>query len=535
MRAIKMPGRAVYRLLSVGLFGVGVFAQASPASADAILDVNNAMLQIISLTSTALVNGPPEAAREIAEVDTAMFDAVNAASGSHYSSYAYTGGPVANASATAAALQAGYATLQNIFLAPSSPYVQYEGVTGATFYSGVPGAAGYSGNLIGPSNTTMAAVASIIGGLGTELSGLGGGLDVINGTNLGTATANAMIANQSTSGATSAILNGLNVYTPPGSGTTPGVYVPPGGRPAMMPGWGAVTPTGMTSTTLNSIVSTVPAPPAINSSAYASNLLQVECEGTATALPSNIASACVSAGFFPETPQQTQAALFWNDPAGTYTPPGHWLQITDTVAASQGLNLLDEARLDALVALAGNDAGIGAWGIKYQDNYWRPVTAIDDCSNWNPDFTTCDPGWSSVIATPPHPDFLAGHPAFSGAAATVLTDFFGAEGNSIPFCSTSQGYINGSAGFVAPITECFTSFTDASNGFLGAEFSRVDGGIHTPFAVQDALLLGNGVGANIFANDLRPVPEPPGVLILFAACASLAGVMAMRGRRGGTL
>ena len=35
--------------------------------------------------------------------------------------------------------------------------------------------------------------------------------------------------------------------------------------------------------------------------------------------------------------------------------------------------------------------------------------------------------WSSLISTPPHPDYVAGHPAFSGAAATVLASFFGTD------------------------------------------------------------------------------------------------------------
>src|SRR5215472_12291678 len=70
---------------------------------------------VIQQTSGLLTSGPPEVGREIAMVDTAMYDAVNAATGETYKPYAYTGGPVVNASADAAALQAGYTVMQSLF------------------------------------------------------------------------------------------------------------------------------------------------------------------------------------------------------------------------------------------------------------------------------------------------------------------------------------------------------------------------------------------------------------------------------------
>ena len=71
-----------------------------------------------------------------------------------------------------------------------------------------------------------------------------------------------------------------------------------------------------------------------------------------------------------------------------------------------------------------------------------------------------------------------------------------------------------------PIIENFTSFSDASSGPNGAEFSRVAGGIHTPFAVQDALQLGNLIGAAVVANTL--IPEPTSALLLAPGIALLS-------------
>jgi hypothetical protein len=174
----------------------------------------------------------------------------------------------------------------------------------------------------------------------------------------------------------------------------------------------------------------------------------------------------------------------------------------------------------------------------------------------NSAFTTCDPGWTSLIATPPHPDYVAGHPAFSGAGATVLAAFFGTD--NIGFTSTSDTYCNfgtpmldangsitgctvsgsdvpvtqcndvpsggtlfNNSPLICPITEQFSSFSEASSGPSGATFSRVAGGIHTPFAVNDALLLGDLIGADDFANNLQFVPEPATSLLLVPGLSGL--------------
>ena len=63
-------------------------------------DVNNAVVNIIQNTSASLLDGPPEVANEIAMIDGAMYDAVNAATGLTYTPLNYTGGAVAGANPT---------------------------------------------------------------------------------------------------------------------------------------------------------------------------------------------------------------------------------------------------------------------------------------------------------------------------------------------------------------------------------------------------------------------------------------------------
>jgi hypothetical protein len=562
--------------IATGLFHLLATSAFASNNGNVVVDVNNALINIIINTSAALVDGPPEVAREIALTNGAMFDAVNAASGSPYPPIAYGGGTVNGADPNAAALQAAL-TVMNSLYGPNSVYQQYAGVTGATYYPLIPG---YAGALVGPTATQMTEVARQISLINDELTALNPNSTSLS---LGTAAGNAMLALAANDGGQAAVLQTLTPFTPPNVGS-PGVYAPPSNRPAMTPTWGTVLPMGISSLTLSALEATIPVADAANpeslaSQEYALQVLQTECQGSGTGLPSNVASACSAASFAPESAAEAQAALFWNDPGSTLQPPGHWLQIADTIAIQNGLTLLQTAQATAAVGLALHAAGIGAWTIKYQDVAWRPATAIQFSSSWNSYFTTSDSAWKSLIALPPHPDYVAGHPAFSGAAATALAAILGTD--SVTFTTTSTAYCNGGTaarnsrgnvmncvlngvthsmptvcangatatydgdpfyptligctlngvaqsvtgggcnnagsqpvlnpGYMANplyngsplicvIAETFPSLSQASGGFLGAEFSRVVGGIHTPSAVTQALALGNAIGPYIVAS-----------------------------------
>jgi hypothetical protein len=611
--ATRVTPRASQRVIGSRLIVAAVLASLAgtqPARAgNQVTDWNQEFLNITQQTSGNLVAGPPEVAREIAIIGNAMSDAVNAAMGGTNSFYAYSGGTVLAADANVAVAAAAYTALSSI----------YNNAAWQTPISTVTGSATANSSNVTLANNVIlpqltAFLTSDLNSLGLASPGscTGSSSSVCLGFNLGVAAANAVTAKQSTDGAVAAIQNGLLTNKPttgpnllPGtSGTTPGVYVPPAARPEMFPAWGGVTPTSLTSAQLSAAKSSVGGPPAIGSQAYATALLQTECQGSSvgqSGLSATVQAACGAAGFTQTAIQakaDATAALFWNDPGTTVQPPGHWLQIADSAMKSQNSSLLQSAQLTAILGEAQTDAGIAAWGEKYTYNLWRPVTAIRACNpsstsgsvTWNSSFTTCDAAWTALIATPPHPDYLAGHPAFSGAAATVLTDFFGTD--NISFSSTSNYYCNGGkANFnaanlvvsctvtslpgvtpvvsktyyicsatttpnfvdglpvscadgttpggdcntitstgtnngsplICPITETFDSFSDASSGPSGSEFSRVVGGIHTPFSVTDALTLGNQIGTRVALNNGLPdlVPEPSSLSLCAIALLAL--------------
>jgi membrane-associated phospholipid phosphatase len=199
-----------------------------------------------------------------------------------------------------------------------------------------------------------------------------------------------------------------------------------------------------------------------------------------------------SASSTTRTADQTQIALFWKDAAGTAYAFGHWNKIAEGVSAAQGLSLVDDARLFALLNIATADALIASWDAKYTYNFWRPVTAIrfPGDNSLNP-ATVSDPTWTPLIVTPNFPSYMSAHSTVSSAAATVLTSLFGPD----------YAFTTGSDGLPG-VTRSYSSF-DAAAAEAGQ--SRIYGGIHFQFDNRAGLATGSALGQFVFQNFLTPV------------------------------
>jgi hypothetical protein len=179
------------------------------------------------------------------------------------------------------------------------------------------------------------------------------------------------------------------------------------------------------------------------------------------------------------TDEQHAVALFWSDdPGATVTPPGHSVSILTQTLRRRGASLADAAIAYAKLGMAVADAFICCWHTKFQINLLRPVTYIR---------ALIDPAWSSLLTTPPFPEYTSGHSVQSGAAAAVLTDLFGEvaftdhthDDRGLPYRS-------------------FRSFWDAAEE---AAISRLYGGIHFRPAIELGLEQGRCVGEHV--NALR--------------------------------
>ncbi|MEM1386427.1 MAG: tandem-95 repeat protein [Pseudomonadota bacterium] len=187
------------------------------------------------------------------------------------------------------------------------------------------------------------------------------------------------------------------------------------------------------------------------------------------------------------TDDQTQIARFWAAGTGTATPPGTWARIAREVSKAEGLSLSQSAELMLKLNLALADAAIAAWDTKYTYDLWRPVTVLSEGGSVDGTPIAADPTWAPLLTTPAHPEYVSGHSTYSGAAATVLSDFFGDDYAFESTSSTTSG----------PITRSFASFKEAAEE--GGE-SRIFGGIHFDFSNQTGLALGEDVAEWVLAS-----------------------------------
>jgi membrane-associated phospholipid phosphatase len=251
------------------------------------------------------------------------------------------------------------------------------------------------------------------------------------------------------------------------------VPTPPAFAPFLLPQWGFLDCFVM----LDHAQFRPPGPPAPESAEYAEAFNEVKAVGAAVGST--------------RTAQQTEIALFWADNVGTETPPGHWNHIAADVAIAAGNTLEENARVFALLNLALADAAVCAWDAKYYFYNWRPVTAIRHADEDGNPWTEADPDWSSFVPTPPFPDYVSGHSAFSGAAATVLALFFGTD--DFAFTANSDG--------LPGVYRSFSRFSAAAEEAMN---SRLYGGIHYRFANEDGLVAGLGIGEWTFSHYLQP-------------------------------
>jgi hypothetical protein len=187
--------------------------------------------------------------------------------------------------------------------------------------------------------------------------------------------------------------------------------------------------------------------------------------------------------------EQTDLAYFYADNAVMY-----WNRALRSIATAYLTDIGDSGRLFALANIAMADAFITAWATKTQWNFWRPITAIQEGDNDGNDKTVGDPGWQPLIATPNYPDYTSGANNLSGAATTMLANFFGSDKVTFSITSTTpQAIVK---------TRTYDRFSDAADDIVDA---RVYEGIHFLFADVVARRQGKHVANWTFSHILRPL------------------------------
>lgn len=307
--------------------------------------------------------------------------------------------------------------------------------------------------------------------LAVQLATIPDGTAKDQGVAWGTAVAEHILALREDDG------SGLAISYPVFGGVWWWSSTPPANAPALLPQWPYVTPWAMRTGT---DCRTSGPPPTPTEASYRQAFNEVKRLGRATGSQ--------------RTEEQTEIARFWDDGAGTNTPPGHWMEIAQGFIVERDLDLVDSARTMALVALTVADAAIASWDNKFHYHHWRPVTGIRQAANDGNADTSPDTEWSSLLTTPPFPAYTSGHSTFSGSSARILGYLFG---DASPFEIGSDG--------TPGVTRAFESLSQAAEE---AGQSRIYGGIHWQYDNRDGLASGRALADQVFANYLQPVDPP---------------------------
>ncbi|HKP12056.1 MAG TPA: chloroperoxidase [Blastocatellia bacterium] len=257
-----------------------------------------------------------------------------------------------------------------------------------------------------------------------------------------------------------------------------------------------------------------PAPPALDSPEYAAAYNEAkQLGGDGITTPTA------------RTAEQTEIGIYWayDGTPSLCAPPRLYNQIAVKIADQMGSNIVQQARLLALVNAAMADAALAIWESKFYYEFWRPITAIREADagtgpsgtgDGNPD-TIGDVNFMPMGApasnltgpnfTPPFPSYPSGHGGFGGAVFQTLRRFYGTD--NIPFTFVSDEF-NGvtvdNGGNVRPLLP--RSFAKLSQAEEENGQSRIYLGIHWAFDKTAAIAQGRQVGDWVFKRLFPPAP-----------------------------
>lgn len=134
------------------------------------------------------------------------------------------------------------------------------------------------------------------------------------------------------------------------------------------------------------------------------------------------------------TATETAIARFWS--ANVIR---QYNMLARDLATALSLDVVESARLTAMINVLGADAQIEVMHWKYSYLFWRPVTAIDPTAVTTDGFgpvpgvddgnvlTVEELGWRPLLPTPNHPEYPGAHGSITSAVAQLLSEYLGTD------------------------------------------------------------------------------------------------------------
>jgi hypothetical protein len=253
--------------------------------------------------------------------------------------------------------------------------------------------------------------------------------------------------------------------------TSPGVYIPTAVPVSSTDG--AVTPWVMTSPAQFRPAS----PPALTSDTWTRDLNEIR--------------EVAGANSTTRSAEQTDIGRFW-----FMTGPRAWNPMVRQLIELKQLDVVDSARLFALVSMAAADSFTAVFEAKYHYNLWRPITAIRNADITGNKATPRDASWlpfgqgtHPLGDTPMHPEYPCAHCISSSAVGNVLKQVVGDEIPEVSMTSPTA------PGLTRKWTRVQAYIEEVSN-------ARVYAGFHYRFSTKAAEDMGRKIAELTVATQL---------------------------------
>ena len=465
-----------YRILGllVGVAVLAALAGAGSRTAQGVLDpaLPNTVQQWNKVAENAVVtSGAFQGEGEIymAYTSAAVYDAVVAIQGG-FEPYGPAISAPAGASVDAAVVEAAYRTLSAYF--PSS---------------------------CNPANAAcMALGASLLADYNAAMGAIPAGPAKVSGSIVGLAAASGIIALRTGDGRMTPIGTSSSFETKnPGPGVwrlTPAPCV--AGTPGCVNGITYMLPQTPWDGSVQPFLLNKPGqfqpppPPPLTSQTWVRGFNEVKTYGRATNSP--------------RTAEETAIARFY-----TANVIRQFNIAARDLATARSLDLLETARLFAMVNTVSADALMSMINSKYRFLFWRPVTAIDPTSVTADGFgpvpgfddgnaaTVEEPGWRPLVTTPNHPEYPGAHGMNTSAMAEVFSEFLGTNDIDLDIHGFDAAGPPGNLNAVRHYDTTDELRTEIVN-------ARLWGGIHYRFSTEAGVQLGRKIAQYGLNHAFKP-------------------------------